>query len=516
MKKIIEKIKSFPFNTMTKFAEFHNNLNSFEQMFFRTWFIFALVSVPLACLCAYVDFEVLFGIYYDSSQDYVTAFVKSLTEAVLIQLGILVAGGLAIKILINGKVLVWGKQFLIFFILAGLCISRTFYLSYQTYYSSKANAQINKEHIEAEHKREIASIEDAKQRELSSVESWYNSEKDRIALSYSTIIKDTVAVWENKIEQKKAKYKRKEITKSYRDKKIAAYNIVINGLKTHYNKQIFNEHNELEKERKSNVGKISEKFDKQLSMTSNENYAQSMELKSSINKSAKSTQGRNIGLNIISLLLQLGLMYYAKGVNKENNTIGDEDTEDEDSGESNSDTGEYTELNTGEELKEKVVLETKVKKSNPGSTNSKSIEKDRLSNLKKEKVNDTENSEITKDTDTEYSKSSGASPLGLYKPDTGHKKNKTQEGVVGHKNGFDVYLMNGKYCVQYPYVRKDGHTYLDYKALTTKINTYRGRSVEYGDKNNGNYNPERSLSNARTANQFYEMRRAIEMYLEGE
>ncbi|MCH2046111.1 MAG: hypothetical protein MK212_18490, partial [Saprospiraceae bacterium] len=313
------KTKGVAFQTMSMFSKFHNNLGSFQEMFYRTWFLFLIVGFVLPFLCGYVDFEVLFGIYYDSSQSYWTAMTKAGLEAVLIQLGILVAGGIALKILINWKFENWSWtiQFFLFAFLAGICIFRTFELSYQTYYSSKANAHEYKQAMEQRHLDNVGAKKAERDTAFAQLYAAQQNKLAGIEEQYATMIAAKTKKWNDKVKEKATKYGQGRISKDYYQNKLNEYNGYINevevtqlGIKNAAVDSLNKAYDALLLEAKS-------RHNQDLDLAKASTQTELSELNRSIEDNAQATQGRNVGLNIISLLLQFGGLLYARAVNKE-------------------------------------------------------------------------------------------------------------------------------------------------------------------------------------------------------
>lgn len=446
LKDKLKRLSETPYIVMSNFADFHNNLGSFKDMFYRTWFIFFLVSFPLAFLCGYVDFEVLFGLNYDSTQNYTSSFCKALIEAVLIQLSILVAGGLAIKILINGKIRIWGIQFMIFFVLASMGFARTIYLSYQTYYSAKANAQSNSEQIALEHEKQSTNLSQNQATEITKIETWYQTELDRINTAHQEQLAAAVSIWENHKKNKKAKYQRKEITKSYLNKKLSAYNTQIAKLEREYKTAQFEAQNALAIEKDKRLKPTKANYKEAYNDLKESQRIETMTLNSSIKENAQNTQGRNIGLNIISLLLQIGIMFYARGVNKETKETIETVLP---PNQGNNNTIVETEDN-------QTIIEKPVSKVNK--------ETETIEDLKEETVQK----------ELYYNKQQSETAVATIAKEAVVKE--PQSFVSKHK--IPVYFIDGMYCIKY-INNKAEEVFLGLDAVRKRMNTYRKRVDQY-------------------------------------
>lgn len=476
------KTKGVAFQTMAMFAKFHNNLGSFQDMFYRTWFIFLIVGFVLPFLCAYADFEVLFGIYYDSSQSYWTASIKAGLEAAMIQLGILIAGGIALKILINWKFNNWSwtLQFFLFAALSVICIIRTFDLSYQTYYSSKANSYENKQLMDDKHMNNINAKEAQRDTTITQLNTEQNNKLETINSQYIAMLDTKTKKWMDKKTDKEAKYRQGRITKDRYTSKINEYNGYINevkvtqlGIKNARTDSLTKVYDALLLEAKS-------RYNKELDNIRSTNKAEADELGSSIEDNATATQGRNIGLNAISLLLQLGGLLYVRGVNNE---IGENDDEEENKEDETPKTPKNSSSNN---------RETRV--NNTASIPTQTSDIDTVYNAQNNKKT-TEQKQATTNPNSLYHSNKQDKQVQTTTqkqvPDTTNASAvlSTNKQFVA-KNGITVYWQDGMFCVKHLVERgsnKGGETYLGLPQVNSRLVTYRNRVRDYSKQGKMEY-----------------------------
>lgn len=474
-----KKIIAIPYLIMDIYVKSHKNTNNFQAMYSGAWFIAAMAMMVITAICFKVDFEVLYGIEYNTSLNESQSWWSAVKSALVIQFLILVCGGIALKTFIFGKykdlntppknwyffsipMLNWHHtlQMITFGALFVYGLSWTLDLSGKTYHAAKANAIGNKTALEQKHYSNQDKIATTRKDKASEIERVANADILAIKNSYKERLSNIENKYDAKRKNYKDKYRNKQVSKATLNAKIANYNLreanEKKPLLSSRAKKIEEKQNLLS----TNLQSVNDYYLRLESKAGNEKATASAELTAQIEATAKETKGRNITYNIVNVILMIGLLFFTKGC------IDDQPESQRYNTGSNGNT-QYSDTEDTDDTK--------------GSPRADTEEYEATDTEEDETVNtadhSTHNTESQKEDDTEYTEFE-------------ELETKAPKVEFFSQGGFDFKKTKGTVYI------KHNSTYANLSKLNTWINTYETRANEYwieGKK-------ERAKKNSITAN----------------
>lgn len=326
---ILKKVKRFvnyflqiPYCIMTGYANNQQETASdFSKMYANVVFLALAMMLVTAYVGWTVDYSVLYGIEYNSTQDAASADWQAFQSATIIQLLILVFFGIAAKALIFGKAFKHRGHFLMFGLATTLFIygfSWTLQLSNQTYHSAKANATQTISKTKAEFAANGQKLAEEKQNELLALANTIQAQKKAESAKYQPEIDRIENKYADKVTRKEVNYKKGNISKLTLIDKTAKYNSAKDAEQKKPNDALNTALLLLTNQEAKQAAAINAKYDS-LSNQNNQALAAALLLiEQDIEANAKATQGRNITINITSVLLQLLTIIFALFATKDN------------------------------------------------------------------------------------------------------------------------------------------------------------------------------------------------------
>ena len=327
----LKLLASIPDKVMDWYAKKHSNVGSFKSMYKGTYFIALILLCVIAVMATRVDYTVMSSIIKVSTGDDNVAFGVGISIALMIQAFVLISGGIVIKILING--LYRQKAHISQLIIHGLLLiagfGTTFYLSSQTYFSAKANAESNKTKLLENISQITDNHSDAKEERVNALSSYFDGREDKINSLYDNKIKHEKQDWDVSVAKYDNRLSHGKITKAYHSDKVAAYNISyskkIKKLEYERSEKLEEIHNQLS----SKVQGVDSKYSFLWQNNYDNSHKEKKDLEKAIEQNASITMYWNIFLNIASFLLCVGLLLYAKGATQKPEKATQELTQDE-------------------------------------------------------------------------------------------------------------------------------------------------------------------------------------------
>lgn len=341
--KILSWVSSLPYRIMDKYVHAQDNTDDFQTMYSFTWFIAMAAMIVLIGICFWVDFQVLYGIEFNSTMDETHSYWSAFKSATIIQFLIIICGGLFFKILIFNKLKsdkkenFWlfeakiSKRHLIQCCTFGILFLYGFFwtldLAYKTYNSAKANALANQIDLDNKYKGKFDELTQEQTAKLQNSSEMAARHIKDIEQNYNAQIQAIINKYEAIKLKKKAQLDNKQISRQTFASAMAEY-------ETSIQKQV----SPLLKEKTSKINVINEAATAELSkikshyqeLESNLDYQASRDrndLNGEIENTALETQGRNIKYNLISVVLMIGLLFFAKGCLEDKNTAGNTQTD---------------------------------------------------------------------------------------------------------------------------------------------------------------------------------------------
>lgn len=308
----------FAYTLMRKFADNHNNTHDYTLLHSKSWLIGLVLMMLVAVLAWNADFEVLFGIEFNSTEDYNRAWWKALLLASVIQILILVNGGMAIKIGING--LLENRehkiQFVLHSILFAAGFAATIYLSTQTYQSAKARSHALVQANESEIDKEKTNLSSQYQSELDAINQKYETSKANLEKLYQAKIQNAKATWLARLEEKRIYYQQGRLNKNQLNRYEKRYQRKMEQVSQPLNEALQNSLLKLLEQRQTAISDL-EQSEKQAVVQTETVYKETAQtLAQDIEVYALSTRYKNVILNIISFLLCVGTLFFARGANE--------------------------------------------------------------------------------------------------------------------------------------------------------------------------------------------------------
>ena len=327
----LKLLASIPDKVMDWYAKKHSNVGSFKSMYKGTYFIALILLCVIAVMATRVDYTVMSSIIKVSTGDDNVAFGVGISIALMIQAFVLISGGIVIKILING--LYRQKAHISQLIIHGLLLvagfGTTFYLSSQTYFSAKANAESNKTKLLENISQITDNHSDAKEERVNALSSYFDGREDKINSLYDNKIKHEKQDWDVSVAKYDNRLSHGKITKEYHSDKVAAYNISyskkIKKLEYERSEKLEEIHNQLS----SKVQGVDSKYSFLWQNNYDNSHKEKKDLEKAIEQNANITMYWNIFLNVASFLLCVGLLLYAKGATQKPEKATQEPTQDE-------------------------------------------------------------------------------------------------------------------------------------------------------------------------------------------
>lgn len=343
---IISKITSIPYRIMDKYVHAQDNTDDFQTMYSFTWFIALAAMLVLIGICFWVDFQVLYGIEYNSTMDETHSYWSAFKSATIIQFLIVVCGGLFFKILIFNKLKQdeiedfyffkarISKRHLIqcctFGILFLYGFAWTLDLAYKTYNSAKANALQNQISLDAKYNLNFHQLSNEHTDKLKAITTNSENTIKSIEQNYNAQIQAITNKWDALKAKKQSQFNNKQISKQTLLSTLANYEVAQEKQLAPLLKSKTEKINIASEASQAEIKKIKEHYQQ---LESNLDYQASRDrndLNSEIENTAKETQGRNIKYNLISVVLLVGLLFFAKGCLEDKKKDNDTDTQDDD------------------------------------------------------------------------------------------------------------------------------------------------------------------------------------------
>lgn len=309
--------KGFIYSIMRGWANKHNNLQDFTHLHSLTWFIGLILMLGVAAMAWWADYEVLYGIEYGNTHNHNTSNALSITLATVIQVLILFCGGMAAKLIINKKYDSDNSiQLVIQSILFIGGLSASLYLSYQTYSAAAVKGLQAFDNTNNTYKTLKEEVLEEATNATNAAQKQYREDSIRLVAKYGELIAANSKGLESKIIEKRIKAENGEISWGTFEAKKARYERgIANQTKPHIEEKataLLALHQNHTSSLKTIIDKREEALDKL-----EEGLDGSLErVEEATSLAALATRGRNIGLNIISFILCVGLLFFAKGANK--------------------------------------------------------------------------------------------------------------------------------------------------------------------------------------------------------
>lgn len=330
------KISSIPYYVMNRYVHAQDNTDDFQTMYSFTWFIAMAAMVVLIGICFWVDFQVLYGIEFNSTMDENHSYWSAFKSATIIQFLIIVCGGLFFKILIFNKLKSDRKESFYFFeakiskrhliqcCTFGILFLYGFFwtldLAYKTYNSAKANALANQIDLDNKYKGKFDELTQEQTAKFQNSSEFAARQIKDIEQNYNAQIAIITQKYEARKTRNKIRFENKIITRQ-------TFSSVMAEQEAALQKEL----SPLLKEKTAKINTINEAATAELSklkshyqeLESNLDYQASRDrndLNGEIENTALETQGRNIKYNLISVVLMIGLLFFAKGCLEDKNT----------------------------------------------------------------------------------------------------------------------------------------------------------------------------------------------------
>lgn len=318
-----------PYNLMRLYADGQNNVDEFVKLHSRTAFVCFSIMLAVVCAAFLADWDVLFGTEYNAHKDYSRAWTYSLLIALIIQGGIWHSGGMMVKLYVNGlhkKTVHKLKdnidnaiQFKIHTLVFLACMGSTLYLSFQTYESSKAKGAGAMSNVVSSYTTKKDSVAGGTNQQAAALYAHYQRDSQAIADNWNNRIDALFDHYEGKKEEKLGERRAGRVSWGQYAKDTARYfrkqHEETKPFKDTMSMQLADLHKNYVKRRNWLASKLENtvsNIDSLLGLEKND-------LLGSIENNAQVTRGRNIILNGISFLLNLVLIFFARGANR----IGD-------------------------------------------------------------------------------------------------------------------------------------------------------------------------------------------------
>lgn len=327
----LKLLASLPDKIMDWYAKKHSNVGSFKNMYKGTYFIALILLCVIAVMATRVDYTVMSSIIKVSTGDTYVAFWVGISIALMIQVFVLLSGGIVIKILINSlyKQKAHISQLIIHGLLLIAGFGTTFYLSSQTYFSAKANAASNKVKLLENISQITGNHIDAKEDRINALSIYFNGRDDKINSLYDNKIKHEKQEWDVSVAKYDNRLQNGKINKAYHGEKVAAYNIIyskrIKKIEHERSEKLEEIHNQLS----SKVQGVDSKYSFLWQNNYDNSHKEKKDLEKAIEQNANITMYWNIFLNVASFLLCVGLLLYAKGATQKPEKATQELTQDE-------------------------------------------------------------------------------------------------------------------------------------------------------------------------------------------
>jgi hypothetical protein len=333
IKKTPQKVLQLPHSIMSRYAnQQHQTASDFGRMYALPVFVGAVACLVMAYVGWCVDYEVLYGIEYNAHQDQARAEWHAFQTATIIQLLIVFFFSIGAKALLFGKVIQFegikpqlvNKGHAIMFVLcAGLFyygFSWTLELSYKTYHSAKANAAQFERNTKAKFAQNAENLKLEQQKAIEAVQNTIQDQKNALQAKYGTEKDDLTKLYLGKIERKKAKYQKGQISKAILLDKTTKYTNSMNaGVKT-INTELNDKLLHLTNQEAEQIEAINSQYTTLLSKNDNNQVAALAVIAQDIEANAQATAGRNVRINSTSVILSLLTVFYALFAGKDNST----------------------------------------------------------------------------------------------------------------------------------------------------------------------------------------------------
>ena len=346
---LIDKIINIPSLIMDLFIAKHSNTDNYKDMYKGPMFIVFSLSIVMIGMCWHVDFQVLYGIAYNSTVDHSKASWFAFAQATVIQFLIIYCGGLLFKILIFGKLFIkenapysvaapWQlfyvdkrhfnqTMLLLPLFVIGMCW--TLDLSCKTHASAKADAANNKTKVAQRYDAKIENLSQEQAKKIKEIKSVYDKEISDKTAHFDALIASSESLYQGKKQKRKAQHQKGIFSAASLAAKLGDYTSRASTAKN----KLMNSKNAvlspIQKAMRNEISEINQKYDK---LKENQEYQKSRELSSingDITQNAEETRGRNIQYNLVSVLCMIVLQFFYRDANTETQNVDTGNTPDD-------------------------------------------------------------------------------------------------------------------------------------------------------------------------------------------
>lgn len=344
----ITKKRTFAYKQMAKYAADNDDLHDYTLLHYATWFACAILMLPVMALAIHCDFSVLYGMYYNVSRDENSSMFIAGGGAAIIAAIILFPGKMFIKLSINGKhpfrlkkrmdnLIRAGKktdavllkenaiQWGIHLTLLSLGLFATGFLSFNADQRTKADAYKTEMRIEQKTKAHTDSLVSSMNNELQQLYEAYRRDSITIAEQHDALIGAAGAAWKKSLEGYNQKLKQKTITKEKFEGSTRYLEYLVERDEAPKRTEKAAALLELSNQYTAARNDLKQRYTKEIQQKPERTSEEIKELEQNLAVAALSTKGFNIMLNLLSVLLTAGMLFFARGANVDSNSGNDDD-----------------------------------------------------------------------------------------------------------------------------------------------------------------------------------------------
>lgn len=328
---------NWTYKFMRSFADSHNDLHDYTLLHYATWFTCRALLLMVMAIAVYCDFSVIYGMFYNVNKDDTASFWIGAGGATVIALLILSNGTMFIKLSINSKhgiklkkrralLEAAGKktaslllrenaiQWYIHGSLMVIGLVMTGFLSFHSDQKTKAEAYKYDRQLANEMNQDISLIEKQHQAEINRLNTKYSKDSSTMSKQYDDLIAAAAPEHKKSIAGYESRHKQQLITK---EKYLGAVNYL--------NVLIENAEKGPKDEKASALLELSKKHLIQLEKLQESHYItksaatvkpeKKKDREYNLEVAAITTKGLNLLLNLVSVLLTAGLLFFSRGAN---------------------------------------------------------------------------------------------------------------------------------------------------------------------------------------------------------
>jgi len=305
-----------PFNFVRLYSKLEDNLDDFTRTHATTGITFFASTLIVAGYAFYADYSVLWGMEYVATRNESYAFWQAVGISMLIQLALVFNGGMACKLLINDMLhdADHNIQFKFNLGLATIAFVASLYLSFQTFYVAESKGieseKTGKENLMSDYENQKKVFDG----QITTLSNAYFSDSTNIEKHFQ----ETVSAANNKFTSDSI---RKASDAKIGINSLAVANGRINAFRLERDKKIEAAALErkaafknLESVTGSQIDKLQSNKTNALSKLQTKIDEFETELGTTVAFNANVTRYKNIFLNFIALLLNIGFQFYMRGV----------------------------------------------------------------------------------------------------------------------------------------------------------------------------------------------------------